>query len=172
VFPVFLNVGAGLLMFLLVTVFLHAARSRAPRSAPPGEPLELQSFINQKKFIALALTVMLLLLAAYNLFVFASWVYEAVYLGESARIDPNMFFYTDVFAVMIFTDVLLVILSLADSYELVFRNAAFVISTILLRFSLTVARPYGAVMALSAMIFGVLTLLIYDYHLGISKPAP
>ena len=111
---------------------------------------------------------MLLLLAAYNLFVFASWVYEAVYLGESARIDPNMFFYTDVFAVMIFTDVLLVILSLvvSDSYELVFRNAAFVISTILLRFSLTVARPYGAVMALSAMIFGVLTLLIYDYHLG------
>ena len=51
----------------------------------------------------------------------------------------NSFFYTDVFTVMIFTDVLIVILSLAvsDRYELVFRNGAFVISTILIRFSLT-----------------------------------
>ena len=62
----------------------------------------------------------------------------------------NSFFYTDVFTVMIFTDVLIVILSLAvsDRYELVFRNGAFVISTILIRFSLTANLPYGALLAL------------------------
>ena len=61
----------------------------------------------------------------------------------------NSFFYTDVFTVMIFTDVLIVILSLAvsDRYELVFRNGAFVISTILIRFSLTASWPYGALLA-------------------------
>ena len=89
-----------------------------------------------------------------------------VYYGAKARLDPNTFFYTDVFTVMIFTDVLIVILSLAvsDRYELVFRNAAFVISTILIRFSLTAGRPYGALLALSGMIFGIFTLLVYNYH--------
>jgi hypothetical protein len=73
---------------------------------------------------------------------------------------------------MIFTDVLIVILSLAvsDRYELVFRNAAFVISTILIRFSLTVARPSAAILALSGMAFGILTLVVYNYHVRISQP--
>jgi len=65
-----------------------------------------------------------------------------------------------------------VILSLAvsDRYELVFRNGAFVISTILIRFSLTVGRPSGALLALSGMAFGILTLLVYNYHTRISQP--
>jgi hypothetical protein len=72
--------------------------------------------------------------------------------------------------VMIFTDVVIVILSLvvSDRYELVFRNAAFVISTILIRFSLTAGWPYGALLALMGMTFGILTLLIYNYHRRIS----
>jgi hypothetical protein len=67
---------------------------------------------------------------------------------------------------MIFTDVLIVILSLAvsDRYEMVFRNAAFVISTILIRFSLTTERRYSALLAVTGMLFGIVTLLIYNYH--------
>ncbi len=85
-----------------------------------------------------------------------------VYHGAKARLDPNTFFYTEVFTVMIFTDVLIVILSLSvsDRYELVFRNAAFVISTIMIRFSLTVGRPSGALLALSGMAFGILHALV------------
>jgi hypothetical protein len=46
--------------------------------------------------------------------------------GGQEKVDINMFFHTDVFKVMIFTDVLIVILSLVVSgrYELVFRNSA------------------------------------------------
>jgi hypothetical protein len=169
--PVFLNVGAGLLMFLLVTVFLHAARRRAPQDALSGDSIELKKFISRKKVIALGLTILLLALAVYNLILFGHQVYEMAYLGAHLRLDPNAFFYSDVFAVMIFTDVLILILSLvvSDSYELVFRNAAFVISTILIRFSLTVDRPYGAVLALAGMVFGILTLLIYNYHTQIRR---
>ena len=169
--PVFLDVAAGLLMFLLVTVFLHAAHRRAPAEAPAEQSSELKKFIGRKKVIALGLTVLLLSLAVYSVAVFGREVYRMLYLGEKVRLDPNAFFYSDVFAVMIFTDVLIVILSLvvSDSYELVFRNAAFVISTILIRFSLTVGRPYGAVLALSGMVFGILTLLIYNYHARIRR---
>ena len=39
-----------------------------------------------------------------------------------------------------------------------------VISIILIRFSLTEDRPYGAVIALLSMIFGILTLLVFNYH--------
>lgn len=167
VVPVFLDVGAGLVMFLLVTIFLHAARRRVTYDRPSDEPVELKKFIARKKMIALALTVLLLVLAAYNLAMFG-----AAYVSGNPRLDPNTFYYTDVFTVMIFTDVLVLILSLvvSDSYELVFRNGAFVISTILLRFSLTEEARYGAVLALSGMIFGILTLLIYNYHTRIRRP--
>jgi hypothetical protein len=159
---VFLDVGAGLLMFLLVTVFLHAGRRRSPELGRAAKP-ELNAFIQRKKAIAVALTVLLISLAAYNLWEFGS--------GHVTP-DVNSFYYTGVFTVMIFTDVLIVILSLAvsDRYELVFRNAAFVISTILIRFSLTSSRPFAAALAISAMLFGIFTLLVYNYHSRIRAP--
>jgi hypothetical protein len=169
---IFLDVGSGLVMFLLVTVFLHAGRRRSTPDTLPHESGELAKFISRKKMIALALTVLLVSLAAYSLFEFCSEAWNVIYHGATAKLDPNTFFYTEVFTVMIFTDVLIVILSLAvsDRYELVFRNGAFVISTILIRFSLTVGRPSGALLALSGMAFGILTLLVYNYHVRISPP--
>jgi len=146
VLPVFLDVTAGLAMFLLVTVFLHLARRRPGPDTLSAESQELARFIPRKKAIALGLTVLLLALAVFRLLEFVRDTFMGV------RVGTNAFFYADVFTVMIFTDVLIVILSLAvsDRYELVFRNAAFVISTILIRFSLTVARPFSAVLALAA----------------------
>ena len=161
VWPIFLNVCAGLLMFLLVTVFLHAARRRGDDDRPEAEREQLEGFIARKKTIALALTILLLVVALQRVIEFLRGVAPA---------NLNSFFYTDVFTVMIFTDVLIVILSLAvsDRYELVFRNGAFVISTILIRFSLSAMWPYGALLALTGMVFGICTLLIYNYHLEIA----
>jgi hypothetical protein len=163
VLPVFLDVGAGLFMFLLVTVFVHAGRRRSRPDTRPEESTELKKFISRKKAIALALTVLLVSLAAYSLVVFVS---------ATDKLDPNTFFYADVFTVMIFTDVLIVILSLAvsDRYELVFRNAAFVISTIMIRFSLTTVRQYSALLAVAGMVFGIATLVVYNYHTRIRAP--
>ena len=158
--PALLNVSAGLVMFLLVTVFLHAARRRGDDDRP-GEHVELATFISRKKAIALALTVVLLGVAVQRVIEF---------LIGPAQVNLNSVFYTDVFTVMIVTDVLIVILSLgvSDRYELVFRNGAFVISTILIRFSLTAESPFGALLALLGMLFGIATLLIYNYHLKVT----
>jgi hypothetical protein len=163
--PVLLNVSAGLLMFLLVTVFLHVARRRADDDRSEEELLELEKFISRKKVIALGLTILLLAVAVERV---------TEFLRAPARVNPNTFFYTDVFTVMIFTDVLIVILSLvvSDRYELVFRNAAFVISTILIRLSLTAGWPHNALLALMGMTFGIFTLLIYNYHLGLGRIRP
>jgi hypothetical protein len=165
VVPVFLNLSAGLLMFLLVTIFLHAANRGRP-SAPPSESAEVAALVSRKKIIALGLTILLLALAVRSVIDYLVDVFNVIYRSGTPGPDSNASFYTQVFMVMIFTDVLIVILSLvvSDRYELVFRNAAFVISTILIRFSLTAGYPYGALLALMGMTFGILTLLIYNYH--------
>ena len=117
----------------------------------------------------MGLAALLLAMAAYNLGVFAFAIYRALATGSGA-IEPATTFYNDLFTVMIFTDVLVLILSLVVSgqYENVFRNAAFVVSIILIRFSLTEGYPYGAPLAVMAMAFGILTLLVFNYHVRIN----
>jgi hypothetical protein len=82
-------------------------------------------------------------------------------------------FYNDLFTVMIFTDVLILILSIVVSghYEVVFRSAAFVVSIVLIRFSLAEGYPFGPPLAILAMVFGIATLLVFNYHMRISEPA-
>jgi hypothetical protein len=165
VVPVFLNLSAGLLMFLLVTIFLHAA-SRGKTAAPQAESAEVAALVSRKKIIALGLTILLAALAVRSVIEYLVDIFNVIYRNATPGADSSASFYTQVFMVMIFTDVVIVILSLvvSDRYELVFRNAAFVISTILIRFSLTAGWPYGALLALMGMTFGILTLLIYNYH--------
>jgi hypothetical protein len=169
--PLFMDMWAGFLMYLLVAVFQHVAQ-RTPRSSTAGglSPVVLR-FILQKKAVALGLTVLLLAGAVYNLQVFVRAIFHAVVTGQ-ARIEPATTFYNDLFTVMIFTDVLILILSLVvtGQYENVFRNAAFVVSIILIRFGLTEGYPYGAPLALVAMVFGILTLVVFNYQKRIAAP--
>jgi hypothetical protein len=168
VLEMFLNVLAGLFMFLLVTVFLHTARKTLRSVNRIQESAELQLFIAQKKIIALVLTVALVSLAVYSLVAYLNDYSQVVYRGAAQKFDPNTIFYSELFTIMIFADVLILILSLAlfdKKYEFVFRNVAFVISTILIRFSLTSAREYSAALAIGGMLFGLFTLLIYNYNL-------
>jgi uncharacterized membrane protein YidH (DUF202 family) len=164
--PLFLDMCSGLVMFLLVAIFQYVALKRVRRAGPLEGSSGSRKFIAQKKLVAIGLTVLLLSMAAYNLGIVVMHSYRSLMAGHCISSEPNAFFYNDVFTVMIFTDVLILILSLVVSgrYEMVFRNAAFVLSIILLRFSLTEDRPYGAPLALFAMVFGILTLLVFNFH--------
>jgi hypothetical protein len=157
---------SGLLMFLLVAIFQYVAHKRVRPAGTAELSAGSRTFIAQKKLVAIGLSVLLLSMAVYNLGIVVVHAYRSVIAGHCITPEPNAFFYNDVFTVMIFTDVLILILSLVVSgrYEMVFRNAAFVVSTILLRFSLTEVHPYGAPLALFAMVFGILTLLVFNFH--------
>lgn len=164
--PILLDMGAGLLLFLLVTVFYHIGRYRTAMEQVRGEPSSaLQHFIVRKKLVALILVGLLFWLVANNLILWGIAGYQALN-GSVPTLIPNGDYYTDLFTVLIFADVLILILSLllTDSYCLVVRNAGFVIATILLRVSLTVSQPFDGVLALTAVLFGILVLLIYKYH--------
>jgi hypothetical protein len=169
--PVFFDMWAGFLMFFLVAVFRLVAQHRSQATQTGAGTPGSARFLAQKKVVAVGLATLLPSMAGYNIAVFVVTTFRALQTGHGV-IEPATTFYNDLFTVMIFTDVLILILSLAVSgqYELVFRNAAFVVSIILIRFSLTEGHPYGAPVALMAMIFGILTLLVFNFHMRSSEP--
>jgi hypothetical protein len=164
---VLLDMAGAVLMFLIVTGFTLL------RQVTPKTPIrrDLQGFIQLKKAVAVLLLGVLVVLAAVNL---ASW------LGLVSRLpvafappptDVDLFFFPRFFEFMIFTDVFILIVSLAyyDRYEYVFRNAGFVISTVLLRVSLSTPKPYDVALALTAMLYGLAVLGVFACFSAIER---
>lgn len=153
---VLLDMAGALLMFMMVTGFTFL-RQLTPKT--PSDR-DLQGFIRLKKVVALLLLVVLLVLAGINL---GSWLGVIRGLPAAPPADVDLFFFPRFFEFMIFTDVFLLIVSLAyyEQYEYVFRNAGFVISTVLLRVSLSTPKPYDLLLALMAMLYGVAVLGVF-----------
>ena len=164
---VLLDMAGALLMFMIVTGFTFL-RDVTPKTTIHRD---LQGFIQLKKGVALLLLVVLVGLAAINL---GNWlgVTGGLPLALAARPnDVDLFFFPRFFEFMIFTDVFLLIVSLAyyDRYEYVFRNAGFVISTVLLRVSLSTPKPYDLLLALTAMLYGVAVLGVFACYSAMPK---
>lgn len=163
---VLMDMGAALLMFVLVTAF-HRMRQTVIHMNPQDD---LNQFVSLKKSVAVLLCGTLLLLAAYNLL---HWFGDVLTLKADQiveRTELDLFFFPAFFEFMIFTDVFLLIISLPyyERYEYVIRNAGFVISTVLLRFSLSTPKPYDLAVGLIAMIYGLCVLGIFSYFTRIA----
>ena len=117
------------------------------------------------------LLVVLVTLALVNLASWAGLVEQLPSVLGPPPIDVDLFFFPRFFEFMIFTDVFLLIVSLAyyDRYEYVFRNAGFVISTILLRVSLSTPKPYDVALALIAMLYGLAVLGVFACFAAIEQ---
>jgi hypothetical protein len=166
---VLLDMGGALLMFMIVTGFTFL-RDMTPKTTIHRD---LQGFIALKKGVALLLLVVLVVLAAINL---GSWLglIGGMPVALAAKpADVDLFFFPRFFEFMIFTDVFLLIVSLAyyERYEYVFRNAGFVISTVLLRVSLSTPKPYDLLLALIAMLYGVAVLGVFACFSAMPKPS-
>lgn len=173
---VLIDLGVGVLLFLLVGVFYHVNRWRVMTRGerPPPDPA-LSLFIAQKKVVALGLSALFFVLLGTSLWAWGSAFVQAVATGGPGPRTLTTIFYTDIFTVLIFTDVLLLLLSLlqSNSYPLVFRNAGFVASTVLLRLSLAAAWPYSLMAAVAAVSFGLIVNTIYIYSTRVvALPSP
>lgn len=155
------DLGAGLILFALVAVFYHVSKNRSHSS----ESDNLQNFIRFKEMITIGLTVLLFVLAIYS---FGEWlreVYLSAYTPKAYGLELDTIFFDDLFSVMIFADVLIFIASFlyTKRYEVLFRNAGYVASTILIRISLTLDTIYGPLIAIGAVLTGILVQLIFRY---------
>ena len=155
------DLGAGLILFALVAVFYHISKNRSRLS----ESENLQNFIRFKEMVTIGLTVLLFILAIYS---FGEWLWEvylSAYTSKAYGLELDTIFFDDLFSVMIFADVLIFIASFlyTKRYEVLFRNAGYVASTILIRISLTLDNIYGPLIAIGAVLTGILVQMIFRY---------
>lgn len=153
------DTGGGLGMFLLVIFFYHI--NKIPR---PVSPLKsIRQFIDLKKAVTVILSFTLVGLAIYS---GVEWLMHFSDDHHTVEVGKKTLFYHEFFSILIFTDVFLLIISLryTHTFDLIFRNAGFIISTILVRISLNSPPPYHVSLAVGAMLVGILTLGFYVYY--------
>jgi hypothetical protein len=156
------DIATGMALFLMVIIFNHVNHYRERYYSS----IELKNFICIKKSFALWLGIGLIGLAIFS---FYSWVlvgYQMLTSGHTYYQPIKLVFYKDFFTVMVFVDIFLMILSLiyTKSYDVIFRNAAFGVSTVLIRLSLTSPRPLSQYIAIAALGVGIVTIAIFIYY--------
>jgi hypothetical protein len=138
-------VGA-LVVFVLVALYYRVQRHRA---IALGD--DQAAFVAGKKVVALLLLVAFALGAADAL-------WRTVALGQATH------FFEVFFTVLIFSDVLLVLLSLMYSadYRVVFRNSGFAASTVMIRLALTAPPFLNAALGAGAAAFALALSVAYE----------
>ena len=124
---------------------------------------ELNNFINIKKLVSLSMILILFLLSISSFFIWGKEMLRALELKQNYP-DPNTVFYADFFSIMIFVDVLLLIISFIYhfSFFTIFRNASFIITTILIRMSLTIEKPMNYIIILIGFLFSIISFYLYS----------
>jgi hypothetical protein len=124
---------------------------------------ELNDFINIKKLVSLSMILILFLLSISSLIAWGTDMLEALRLQQNYP-NPNTVFYADFFSIMIFVDVLLLLISFTFhfSFFTIFRNASFIITTILMRMSLTIEKPMNYIIILIGFLFSILSFYVYS----------
>ena len=124
---------------------------------------ELNNFINIKKLVSLSMIIILLALSISSLYLWGTEMLEALKLNKDYP-NPNTVFYADFFSIMIFVDVLLLIISFIYhfSFFTIFRNASFIITTILIRMSLTTEKPMNYIIILIGFLFSIVSFYLYS----------
>jgi hypothetical protein len=133
---------------------------------------ELNNFINIKKLVSLSMILILFLLSISSFFIWGKEMLRALELKQNYP-DPNTVFYTDFFSIMIFVDVLLLIISFIYhfSFFTIFRNASFIITTILIRMSLTIEKPMNYIIILIGFLFSIISFYLYSLRNTKNKSA-
>lgn len=153
------DLGASLLM-LAFTILYYKIYQNNKKSEVQGE---LNNFINIKKLVSLSMILVLMLLSVSSLFNWCKEMLHALQLDQNYP-DPNTVFYADFFSIMIFVDVLLLIISFIYhfSFFTIFRNASFIITTILIRMSLTIEKPMNYILIMIGFSFAILSFYLYS----------
>jgi hypothetical protein len=124
--------------------------------------LDISNFISMKRGIAVLLVPFLLILAGFTLF---HWSYDIWQSTDGIpSLNVNDLFFDQFFTVLIMVDVILLLLSFfyTDSFHKIIRNSGFIISTILIRMSFGVTGLMNTVLIVTAVLFGLLILLIHN----------
>ena len=156
---------ASVLLFFLIYQFYIQSRKRYRIVIKNEIQLEtIDRFILLKKILATFLVPVLISIAIYS---FINWSISAVYPSTNNSVsfkNINNIFFEQFFSVLIIADVILLLFSFfhTDEFHKVIRNSGFIISTILIRLSFSVSGLLNTLLIVSAIIFGLLILIIHN----------
>lgn len=167
-------VASVLLFFLIYQFYIQNKKRYRVVERNELQIKEISRFIKIKKVLATSLVPILILVAIYS---FVNWCISIVSPGEHTIVsfkNINNIFFEQFFTILIITDVILLLFSFfhTDEFHKVIRNSGFIISTILIRISFSVSGLLNTVLIISAIIFGLLILIIhnkFEAHLAEEK---
>ncbi|MEI6758036.1 MAG: hypothetical protein FDX18_05715 [Chlorobium sp.] len=142
------NAGGALVIFLLIGFYYRLLSHRAitQGSAAAAE------FIAAKKVVSLLL-----------LFIFSGiGIIDASYFLTAS--NPTFDFFAIFYTVLVFSDVLLVLISLrySTNYQIVFRNSGFAVATVVVRLALTAPPYFNVLLGVGAMVFAIGITVAYN----------
>jgi len=148
--PMAIDAIGALTIFLIVSFYYRIQKSR-PITA---DDVEQKQFVAYKKLIALGL-----------LFIFGLiGIVDLVRFAQSLPLYP---FFETFYTVLIFTDVLMVLLSLRYSikFTVTFRNFSFAVVTVFIRLALIAPTLIAVLMGIGTGIFALAVSYAYNYNL-------
>ena len=159
IFFVAIDLSASAIMLFTTFVYNKMYKNIVVKDAN----VDLNQFIKIKKLLSVIMCGVLVILSFISLITWLTDVSIAFKL-KSQFPNPNTVFYSDFFTIMIFVDVLLLIISFIYqcSFNLIFRNASFIITTILLRMSLSMEKPINYLIILLGFTFSIVTYYLYS----------
>lgn len=160
--PMASDATGALAVFVLLGAFSRAQRHRPITT----DDAERRDFVATKKGIGLLLFLALLVIAGVDL--------RRAIAGE-----PTFSIFAGFYTVLIFSDVLIVLVSLRHSstYAVFFRNSGFTVATVFIRLALAAAPPWNAALGVGSALFALGLTHAYNRFLpppppGAPAPAP
>lgn len=156
---IFYDIVAAIIMFLLVYLFRKNLNIKDRKKINLGS--NLKSFIIQKKFIAISLVPLFLLLALES---FQTWIMGMGQDTNSTNI--NHIFFEQFFTFLIFVDISILLLSFyyKNDFHKIIRNSGFIISTVIIRISFGITGVMNLSLLLMAILIGIAVQKIHNLY--------
>lgn len=157
-------VASALLFFLIFHFYTQSKKKFRTDSIDEVQIRGKERFIKIKKILAASLVPVVIIVAFYSLITWLSSVMNPTAENALSFKNINNIFFEQFFTILIIVDVILLLISFfhTDEFHKVIRNSGFIISTILIRLSFSVSGLLSTLLIVSAIVFGLLILMIYN----------
>ncbi len=147
ILPILALATSALAMFVILHYYYRVQRHQAIAD----DFHNLAGFVAMKKGIALGL---LLVFTGISLYTVRQYL-----IGGS-----GISFFSDCYTVLIFSDVLLVFVSMhySSTYHVVFRNTGFAVATVLIRVAVIAPAPFNALIGIGSTLFALGLTIAYN----------
>ncbi|MCC5921100.1 MAG: hypothetical protein LAT68_10285 [Cyclobacteriaceae bacterium] len=162
------DVLTSMILFLLIFFYYkkNGDKYHASENIETPHNEKLRRFINFKKLVAVVLVPILVMLA---IFTFYRWASVAISGNESSfesMSNINNIFFDEFFTILIVVDVILLLFSFfySDEFHKIIRNSGFIISTILIKISFSAEGLINNALVIGAVLFGFLMMIIHNMY--------